>query len=116
MKRLILILAALPALAQVFGGATISAMVATSGTAVRLSASSIQAKSFSVQLTTGSATICVGGSTVLQSAGTGTCVAGTTQNIYYGPLDQGGSYDLSKYYVDASSNSTTVTVNYNAQQ
>lgn len=116
MKRLLLILAALPAFGQVAGPGTITATVATSGTPVPLSTNNIQAKSFSVQLTTGSATICVGGSNVAEASGKGTCISGTSQNIFYPPLGPGANYDLSKYYVDASSNSTVVTINYNVQQ
>jgi len=115
MKKPILILAVSAALfAQIVGPGTITATVASSGTPVRLTTTNIQAKSFAVQLTAGTATICVGASTVSESSGTGTCVTGTTLNIYYPPSD-GLVYDLSLYYVDASANSTVVTVNYNVQ-
>ena len=116
MKRLLLVLLAVSASAQIFGPGTITATVTTSGIPVRLTTTNIMAKSFAVQLTTGTATICVGSSTVAEASGTATCVTGTASNIFYPPLSQNASYDLSKYYVDASANSTVVTVNYNVQQ
>lgn len=122
MKRFILILAAVlltiaaPIHAQVFGGGTITATVTTSGTPVKLSATNLIVKSFSVQLTSGSATFCVGGANVAAASGTGSCLNTTTTNIYYAPMGPNASYDLSRYYVDASVNSTVVTINYNVQQ
>ncbi len=113
-KLLILALTAVALFGQIIGGTTITATVVTAGTAVRLSTSNIQAKSFAVQLKAGSATICIGGSNVIASTGTGTCVTGTGQNIFYPPAN-GLVYDLSNYWVDASSSSTAVAVNYSAQ-
>ena len=115
MKRLILLFAAVTAFGQLLGPGTITATVATSGTAVRLTTTNTQVKSFSVQLTTGTTTICVGDSTVLVSSGKGACVTGTTQAINYLPQASGANYDLSLYYVDASSSSTVVAINYNKQ-
>lgn len=117
MRRIaLLLLTAALATAQIVGGGNLSTTVATAGTAVHLSANNIQVKSFSVQLTTGTATFCVGGSTVSASAGTGACVTGTTQNIFFPPLGTSSNYDLYAYYVDATSNSTVVTVTYNVAQ
>lgn len=123
MKQFILILAAFlcgviapKANAQVFGGSSVNVTVTTSGTPVKLSITSLIVKSFSVQLTSGSATFCVGGSTVSASSTTGSCLNVTTTNIYYPPLGTNGSYDLSKFYVDASVNNTIVSVNYSVQQ
>lgn len=113
-KLLILALVAASVFGQIVGVSTITATVTSAGTAVRISSDSIQAKSFAVQLKAGSATICVGGSNVIASTGTGTCTTGTTSNIFFPPAN-GLVYDLSRYYVDASSNSTAVAVTYNAQ-
>lgn len=114
MKRLLLIFWSSLALAQVIGGGTITATVVTAGTAVKLNAARLLVNSFSVQLTSGTATFCVGGSTVVAAQGTGSCLTGTSTNVFY-PVASGILYDLSKYYVDASANSTVVTINYNAQ-
>lgn len=116
MKIFLFLLISTVVLGQVFGAGTVNVTVATSGTPVRLSSSNIMAKSFSVQLTTGSASFCVGDSSVSQSAGKGSCASGTGQNIFYPPLNQGASYDLSKYYADASADGTVLTVNFNVQQ
>ena len=83
---------------------------------MQLSTTNIMVKSFSVQLTTGAATICVGGSNVAEASGKGACVTGTTIPVNFLPQGQGASYDLSKYYVDASANSTVVSINYNVAQ
>lgn len=112
-KFLILALCCVALFGQIVGGTVITATVTTAGTAVRLTTTNIQAKSFAVQLKSGSATICVGGSNVIASTGTGTCVSGTSQNIMFYPSN-GQVYDLSQYYVDASSNTTAVAITYNA--
>ncbi len=114
-KLLILALTAVALFGQIVGGVTITATVVTAGTAVRLSNDAIQVKAFAVQLKSGSATICVGGSNVIASTGTGSCVTGTSQNIMYWP-ENGLVYDLSQYWVDASSSSTAVSINYNVQR
>jgi hypothetical protein len=107
----ILLLASIGALAQIVGGYNLTATVVTAGTPVPLTTTNTQVKSFAVQLTTGSATICVGGSNVSTASGIGTCISGTSMNIFFPPAAN-LSYDMALFYVDASANSTAVTVTY----